>query len=216
MKKLIAMFVLCFSLTAVFAQESVELKNAGNDALRDKDYAKALENFEKAIAVWGDEAPDYAMIFNSGYSAFKVKDYDKAVKYFDEAITGEYKTETAYLYKATAFKAKGDTEAYVKTLTEGIEKTTDNGQLKEALAKNYVVEGTSNYNDAAKILKAAVDNVNAGKMKTTDEPYLAEIAKAKKEFGNAIEMVDKALELNPADETAKKIKSACEQNLKAL
>ena len=44
----------------------------------------------------------------------------------------------------------------------------------------------------------------------------AEIAKAKKEFSDAIPSLDKAIELNPADEKAKEIKAACEKQVKAL
>ena len=84
------------------------------------------------------------------------------------------------------------------------------------MAKYYVTEGTKQYNEAATILKAAADKVTAGKFKTTDDAYKAETAKAKKEFGSAIELVNKALEINAADETAKKIKAACEQSMKAL
>ncbi len=216
MKKLITIFIFCFSLTAVFAQESVELKNAGNEALKTKDYAKALENYEKAIAAWGDQPQDFPMIYNSAVCAYSLKDYAKAAKYFDQAIAGNYKVETAYVYKATMSKAENKTDLYLSILNEGIAKSQENSKLKDMLSKYYQVEGTSNYNDAAKILKAAADKVTAGKMKTTDDAYKAEVEKAKKEFSAAIEMINKSLEVNPNDENAKKIKAACEQSLKAL
>lgn len=216
MKRIIAMFIFCFSLSAVFAQESVELKNAGNEALKVKDYAKALENYEKAIAAWGDQPQDLPMIYNSAVCAYNVKDYAKSVKYFDQAIAGDYKVETAYVYKATISKAQNDSEGYLNILNEGIAKSAENSKLKDMLAKYYVIEGTRNYNDAAKILKEAADKVTAGKFKTTDDAYKAETEKAKKEFAAAIEMINKSLEIKPEDENAKKIKGACEQSMKAL
>lgn len=69
------------SIISVFAQESVELKNAGNEALRTKDYAKALESFEKAITVWGDQPTDFAMIYNAGVCAYQLKSFDKAITF---------------------------------------------------------------------------------------------------------------------------------------
>jgi tetratricopeptide (TPR) repeat protein len=216
MKRLILISIFCFALTSVFAQEAVELKNAGNEALKTKDYAKALENYEKAFAVWGDQPQDFPTIYNAGVCAFNLKDYPKSFKYFDQAIAGNYKVEMAYRYKATGYKAQNNTEAYLATLNEGIAKSPENSQLKDMLAKYYQVEGTANYNSAAAILKAAADKVAAGKMKTTDPAYKAETDKAKKEFNEAIELINKALEIKPADETSKKIKSACEQNIKAL
>jgi len=67
------------------------------------------------------------------------------------------------------------------------------------------------------LLKAAIDRVNAKKYKDANDPgYKAEIAKAKKEFSDAIPSFDKAIELNPADAKAKELKAACEKQVKAL
>ena len=47
-KAIIAFILLfCLSLGSISAQESAKLYNAGDDALKAKDYAKALENYEK-------------------------------------------------------------------------------------------------------------------------------------------------------------------------
>ena len=98
-------FVLCLSFGTLFAQQSGEFKNAGNEALKMKDYAKAFENYEKAIAVWGADSLDYAMICNTGYCAFQIKNYAKALKYFDQSIAGNYKPEEVLFYKALVLKS---------------------------------------------------------------------------------------------------------------
>ena len=52
MKRIALLLCLSLGFVSLFAQESVKLQNAGNDALKAKDYAKALESYEKAMAVW--------------------------------------------------------------------------------------------------------------------------------------------------------------------
>ena len=71
--------VLMMAFGATAQEESAaELKNQGNEALRAKNYKGALELFEKAIAAWGDEEMDAAMVYNTATSARKIKNYEKA------------------------------------------------------------------------------------------------------------------------------------------
>ena len=89
MKRFFLAIALVMFVGVGFAQEApdaIQLKNDGNDALRAKDYKKALELFQKSIANWKEEQKDNAMIYNAGYCAYKVKDYKDAIKYFDESI----------------------------------------------------------------------------------------------------------------------------------
>lgn len=217
MKKLIFIFVLCLSFGMLSAQESVTLKNAGNDALKEKNYAKALENYEKAIAAWGTDSMDYAMVYNTAFSAFQVKDYDKAIKYFEQSIAGNYKPEDAMFNKALVYKIQKKDEEYVKVLNDGIAKYPGNTKFKAELAKTYLIEGNTHYNNGATILKGAVEKVTAKKFKDTNDPaYKAEIEKAKKEFNEAIPPLNKALELTPDDAKAKALKAACEKQAKSL
>lgn len=79
------------------------------------------------------------------------------------------------------------------------------------------MEAVAHYNGGNGLLKAAIDKITSKKYKDANDPgYKAEIAKAKKEFSDAIPSLDKAIELNPADEKAKEIKAACEKQVKAL
>lgn len=217
MKKMIFIFVLCLSFGMLSAQPNVELKNAGNEALKVKDYAKALENYEKAIAAWGTDSLDYAMIYNTAYCAVQLKDYEKAIKYFDQSITGNYKPEDAIFNKAFIYKGQKNTEEYLKVLNDGIVKYPEDAKLKGELAKYYLIEGNTRYNNGATILKGAVGKITSKKYKDTNDPaYKAEIEKSKEEFKAAIPSLDKSLELNPANANAKAIKAACEKQIKTL
>lgn len=217
MKKLIFIFVLCLSFGTLIAQETVTLKNAGNDALKAKDYAKALENYEKAIGAWGTDSMDYAMVYNTAYCAVQLKDYEKANKYFDQSIAGNYKPEESYFYKVMILKMQKNNDEYLKALNEGVVKFPESEKFKTELSKYYLIEGNTHYNNGATILKGAIAKITSKKYKDTNDPaYKAEIEKVKKEFSDAIPSLDKALELNPADANAKAIKAACEKQLKTL
>lgn len=214
---MIFVFVLCLSFGMISAQESIAFKNAGNAAIAAKDYAKAFENFEKALAVWGTAAPDFVMIYNSAFCAFQIKNFEKAIKYYDQSIAGNYKSEDALYNKALVYKAQKNNEEYFKMLKDGIAKFPDNTKFKVELGRYYSTEGKTFYNKGAMFLKNAIDKVNSKKFKDINDPaYKAEIEKAKKEFRSAIPSFTKALELNPADANAKSIKEYCENQLKTL
>ena len=217
MKRMSFVLLLCLSFVTLFAQESVKLYNAGNDALKAKDYAKALENYEKAQAVWGDAPKDLPMYFNCAICAFQVKDFDKAVKYFDLCVTNNYKPEDAMFNKVIIYKIQKKNDDYLKVLNDGFAKFPESAKFKGELSKNNFAEGINHYNGGNGILKSAIDKINTKKFKDANDPgYKAEIAKAKKEFNDAIPLFAKAIELNPADAKAQELKAACEKQVKAL
>ncbi len=214
MKRILLVIAFCFGMVAGFAQDAVDaikLKNEGNEALRAKDYTKALELFEKAIANWGENEADKAMTYNAGYAAYKVKSYDVATKYFGQSIENNYKVSTAYLYKATSQLKAGDKDAYVATLSEAIEKNPNDAKAKDRLSKYYLKAGNAIYKKGASILSQAAADVTAGKYTTNDDQYKNATAKAKGEFKKALPLFDKALEVNPGNSTAQQLKAACEQ-----
>jgi tetratricopeptide (TPR) repeat protein len=214
MKQIFLIIAFCFGMTAGFAQDAVDaiqLKNDGNDALRDKDYKKALELFEKSVASWGEEEPDNAMIYNAGFCAYKTKQFDKAVKYFDQSIGSDYKVSTAYLYKADSQKKAGDDKGFVETLTAGLASDPSDAKMKSMLSNYYLQEGNDFYKKGATILQQAAADVTAGKYLTTDDQYKKATDEAKGEFKKALPLFEKALEIEPGDETAKQLKDACTQ-----
>jgi pilus assembly protein Flp/PilA len=216
MKKIFLSLILCLSIGSLFAQSAEELKNAGNTAFEAKDYKKALDDYEKAIAAWGNQPQNNVMLFNAGAAAYKLKQYPKAVKYFDMVIAGNTETEPAYLYKAMALKQMKKSDDCIKTYEEGIAKNPNSQSLKDDYAKFLRAEGKNHYITGTNLYKATVAKVNAQKLKPTDAAYTAETDKAKKEFNAAIEMIDKSLAIKPDDAEAKQVKTACEQSLKSI
>jgi len=223
MKRFFLTLVLCFGIVAAFAQEpqeaqqektAIDYKNEGNEALRAKDYPKALQLYEQALSMWGSEPKDTAMVYNMAVCAYQTKDFDKALPLLDEAIALNYKKETALLYKANIYKMQKNDVEYVKTLETALANSPDDAKIKGMLATVYLKEANVFYSAGATILKNAAADVTAAKYKTTDEPYKAAVGKANDEFKKALPLVDKALAIDPENATGKQLKSAIEQNLK--
>jgi tetratricopeptide (TPR) repeat protein len=217
MKQFLLALLFCFGGVVAFAQEdktAVDFKNEGNEALRAKDYTKALQLYEQALSKWGDEPKDTAMVYNMAVCAYQVKDYDKALKFLDESIAMNYKKETALQYKANIYQLTKDDESYVKALEEALAVSPDNSKIKSRLATFYLKEANVYYTEGAKILKSAADDVTAGKYKTTDDAYKTAVEKANNEFEKALPIIDKALAIDPENTTGKQLKTTIAENTK--
>lgn len=217
MKRFFLAIVFSFGVLAGFAQDektAVDFKNEGNEALRNKDYPTALKLYDQALSKWGDEPKDTAMVYNMAYCAYQTKSFDKAIAMFDESIKLDYKKETAYLYKANAYKLLKKDDEYKQTLEDALAASPNDSKVKGMLAIIYLKEANVFYSNGAKILKEAAADVAANKYKTTDQQYKDADAKAKDEFKKALPIIDKALEYDPENATAKQLKAACEQTIK--
>jgi tetratricopeptide (TPR) repeat protein len=177
-----------------------------------KDYAKAVENFEKAIAA-GSTSAD-ALTFKAGSAAYNGKDFDKAVALFDKCIQANFKGETAYYYKSVILKnQKKDAESKT-ALEEGLAKFPGDAKMAPALAKVYVTEGNELYKKGAAIISEANTKVTAGKLKTDDPAYASEVGKAKVEFESAIAVLEKAKALDASNANVQKLLDACAAAMK--
>lgn len=172
-----------------------------------KDYKNAVACFEQAIAASDEDTQ--SLVFNAAIAAYKGKLYEKAIGFFTTSVESGYKGETAQYYKAAVYNKLNKDDEYKATLVEGVEKFPGDKKMAPALAKVYVSEGNKLYKKGAAILSAANQKVNAGGMTTADDAYVAEVAKAKKEFAAAIEVLEKALALDAENANATKLLEAC-------
>ncbi len=234
MKKiLVFVFVSCFTL-GVFAQSAGELKNAGNEALKAKNYAEALTKYEEYFKVM--EGKDVKTVFNAAYCARKIKNYDKAVKLFDQSIKNRYKVASSYSYKADAYKKLKKTPEMIATLEEGLKAVPSNPNLEKTYSIHFLKEGQK-YQKTGNVVKAA-QNYNKI-LKVTSKKYRSDAlfslgtlyfnngakiiqkatplankdkagyatakAKANKEFEKALASLNKALEESPNREDVKTV-----------
>ncbi len=171
------------------------------------DYANAVASYEQAIAVAEDDTA--SMIFNAGIAAYRGGMLDKAIVFFGRSATNDYRGETATYYKAIALKKLNKDDAYIATLKEGVENYPEDDKISSALANYYVSKGNDLYKKGVAILNAANKQVQDGTIQTTDDAYKAEVEKAQKEFRAAVEVLEKAKELDPSNANAQKLIDAC-------
>lgn len=158
MKKLFLILATLIFTGTLFAQEGsseVELKNAGNEAVRKKNYAEAYQKYEEYLKI--NEYKDNAVVFNTAYCASKLKNYDVAAKYFDMAIKNNYKVGPAYQGKALAEKKMNKEDEMVNTLESGIKAVTipkDKQKLETMYATHFLKKGQE-FQKAGKLEKAA-------------------------------------------------------------
>ncbi|TKG97178.1 tetratricopeptide repeat protein [Puteibacter caeruleilacunae] len=202
MKRLVFILTLC--LSAVFAnaqdQAAAELKNAGNEALRSKDYAKALEAYEKYMAS-GEEgvADDAKTIYAMATCARKLKNSEKSLKYLQACVDKGYKADLASYYIAGLAKSSGDMEKAKQLYADGLQKygsTKTGSYFKKALVTILTKEAAALFNTA---------NETAGKAAGNTDPsaYMAVMKKAVVQFNTAKDAFNKVLEIDANNTVAK-------------
>jgi tetratricopeptide (TPR) repeat protein len=172
-----------------------------------KDLPNALQNYEKAMELY-PEKPG-SLLMNAGGIAFNLSNYEKAIGYFDQAIAMGFKPEDALLNKAGAYKKMNNDSMYMETLLAGNAKFPENKKFSGTLSGIYVMEGNKLYKGGLDLLNATNKKLNEKKLKAEDAEYKNSIAKVNEEYAKAVEVLKKALALDPANVSAPKLIEAC-------
>jgi tetratricopeptide (TPR) repeat protein len=202
MKYLLTVSFVLFALGgSIFAQDksAADYKNEGNDALRNKDYQKALELYEQALDNWGEEAPvEDAMVYNMATCARRIESFDKAIKYYQMSKDQGFRDDIASYYIAFCLDKQGKDEEMEKFLVKNVEKYSSSkyvGHMKKMLVTYYLKQGSEPYNEASQILASA---------QNADPSQYDEInAKANDAFKQAKPWFEKALKYDPDNANAK-------------
>jgi len=185
--------LLGFFAGSIYAQDdnTIKLKNEGNDALRAKNYklaAEKLEEYLKAINFKGDDAS----IYNVAFAANKVKDYTVAEKFFDMSIKNNYKVQSSYMGKASAQKAQNKTDEFLKTLQDGIKalpgKSSD---LEKTYAVHFLKSG-QDFQKKNNIAKAAESYEMITKMNSSSYQSRGYLSLGTLYFNNGAAILQKA------------------------
>jgi tetratricopeptide (TPR) repeat protein len=176
MKKLALLFVAVCITALSFAQDAADKINQANEALKGKDYAKALELYEDAMNNLGDvQVPD-AINYNIGLAAYNSKNYEKSVLYFDKAIAAKANVAKANDYKARSYNKLKDYANAVASYEAAIAAT--NGDTK-AMVFNAAISAYKG-KDYDKAIAWFAQSVESGYKGATAQYYKAVIFKKQK------------------------------------
>ena len=140
MKRLVLLFAGVLLTFSVMAQEAgAKEKNAANEAMKAKDYPKALELLDTYLKVV--DYKDFPYVYNAGVVASKVKNYAAAEKYFDMCITNKYKSKAAYHAKAVAQKEQKKEPEMLATLEAGMKFAPGDTKLETMYAAHFMKKG---------------------------------------------------------------------------
>lgn len=121
MKKVVLLVVtICFSVFS-FAQDAADKINQANEALQNKDYAKALELYESAMSNLGDVQVPEAINFNIGLAAYNGDNFEKAIQYFEKAVAADANVDKSYEYIAGAYAKMDKTNEAIDAYAKAIE-----------------------------------------------------------------------------------------------
>lgn len=196
----------------LFAQDKTarDYKIEGAEAYSAKDYAKALEAFENAIALYEKSGEiDTALYFNAGVCAYKVDNYEKAESLFETSVNLVYKPCKAMLFRTNSLRKLERYDEMEKVADKGVAscpKSAD--KFNDILFGYYMKEGLELYNDAAKVQADAVTYIESD-----NEKYKQKMARAKEGYQQAMPYLKKANNLDPANQSVSKAMQAAKQML---
>jgi len=181
MKKLLCIFIfILLNISVVLSQETVEeLNKKGLDLYNKGKYEEAINCFDKALKINDDV---YQVWNNKGLVYYKLKKYEEAVKCFEKALSINPGYTTAWYNKGSAlFMMKNYNGAIVcfdKVLSQDPKHSGAKSKKEQSLAAL----------DSQKSIKGFIDK---GMASYNQEKY-----------DDAVSYYDKALTLDPVNETA--------------
>ncbi len=238
MKKIVLLVAFCLGIGSAFAQQDANaLRDAGDAALKAKNYAEAVAKYSEYLKL--TDYKDTVRIYNCAISANQAKQYEEAAKFFDMAVKYNYNLDDSYTGEAMAYRNLNKTEEFVATVKAGLEAVPGNTNLEkllysycmkqgqaaqkkgdlanaEAMFKNVLLASNKKYQENA-LYSLGVMMYNEGAtilqkatpIATTEpDKYAAEKAKADEAWKKAKEYLDQALALNPSNANAKKVADA--------
>lgn len=201
MKKIGVLLTFLVITVTMFAQESAaELKNAGNEALRNKKYAEAVQKYEAYFAS-GEEgvAEDKTTKYNLASSAFKGKQFEKAEKYYNQSVKNGYKPDLSLYYISKIYSSKDDKEKEIETLKRVLANYPNSkyfSKFQSYVANYYNKLAQDPYNKGNEMATAAASSGDAGKYLSSMKTVLGIWDEAKDGF-------NKTLEVDPTNAIAK-------------
>ncbi|MBQ8204219.1 MAG: hypothetical protein IJZ78_00205 [Alistipes sp.] len=185
-----------------YAQQFAQFYNAGAYYYNNEEYEKAYDLFKMFIdtsdklykedLIYKDTINVPITAYYMALCGMQLKNYDMVLTYIDLAMEHPEITNDAFRFKTEAVKQKGDINAWLALVKEGIEKYTDDIYFSQSLIYYY------DRNNMMEELDMLADNLIALVPSYPLYVYLkGYIAGRKEEYDIAIKWYIKTLEVDP-------------------
>jgi tetratricopeptide (TPR) repeat protein len=175
------------------------LRNVAVDAFEAKDYAKALDYFEKSLfcSQFGGKV-DTVVMYNAALAAEKAQKYDDAIQYYKQVTKlgyGANTTEKATMWTlyANAHMLKNDTVKFLETLEKARKKYPDESIIIITQMNHFINLGQPE--KAEDLIKLAIEKEPENKLLHFNLGFIYETTER---VDLAEESYKKALEIDPA------------------
>ena len=185
-----------------YAQQFAQFYNAGAYYYNNEEYEKAYDLFKMFIDtsdklykedfIHKDTVNVPIAAYNMALCGMQLKNYDMVLTHVDLAMEHPELANDAFRFKTEAVKQKGDINAWLALVKEGIEKYTDDIYFSQSLIHYY------DSNNMMEELDMLADNLIA--LVPSDPLYVflkGYIAGRKEEYDIAIKWYIKTLEVDP-------------------
>ncbi len=164
----------------------------GNTYLSKEKYDKAIESYEKAIAINPKKDETY---YNMGNAYVEQGEYDKAIESYEKAIEINPKDDESYCNMGIAYVKQGEYDKAIESYEKAIEINPKRDETYYNMGIAYVEQGE--YDKAIESYEKAIE-INPKR----DETYynMGNAYGEQGEYDKAIESYEKAIEINPKDD----------------
>lgn len=197
-----------------YAQQFAQFYNAGAYYYNNEEYEKAYDLFKMFIDtsdklykedfIYKDTINVPIAAFNMALCGMQLENYDMVLTHIDLAMEHPERANDAFRFKTEAVKQKGDINAWLALVKEGIEKYPDDIYFSQSLIYYY------DSNNMMEELDMLADNLIA--LVPSDPLYVflkGYIAGRKEEYDIAIKWYIKTLEVDPNYENALSNLASC-------
>jgi tetratricopeptide (TPR) repeat protein len=184
---------------------------AADAFLKNKDYTKAQQYYNKYMEIGGDDAKqDGGIAYNLAVCAMKMDKNDEAINQFQRAVDLNSRPDMSMLYMANIYRKAGNDQKMISTLKTALEKYPQSryrSKMISMLVKPMLQEASVPFNEANELAKKA---------QGSPTEYVAYMSQASTKFEEAIPYFEKVLEYDPRNEVAQTYINACRDNIKAF
>jgi len=181
-------------------QQAVEQKELGNEAYKGKNFAKALEHYNKAVQM---DPTEMTFLNNIAAVYFEQKNYDECVKQCEKALEVGRENRADFKVMAKAYSRIGNSYFKLKDFQKS------KYFFEKSLAEHRTPETRSRLSEVERIFKEEQRKAYVDPEKSLEEKNMGNDCFQKGDYPQALKHYTEALKRNPEDAKLYSNRAAC-------